>query len=391
MDINSQTDKKHSLSAEGTTRKKYGNYNVYGDDIGYHPTEDSAPFQETSMPVNESVTEIEPIDIEFSRCEKCGVAILDEDRLCIHCYRKKVTITVVLFIVAWIAIAVLTDVLFGEAYTFGSIFWFVLLPYLIRKDRFINKRRLYHSIPVTPEELTREIIRNPEFADKIKKEYGFDDNLKLNNEFLVTPVQKEIYKKLKKCKSNLLSEYPKYLYFVNGALPTDTIYINTTVTTDVKVPSTNATPISVGYGSDSQVSRNYKKSFVAVIIALVIVSTTSVATIVHQQTIIQEQKTSYAELEKSYDDISKTYSNLKNNYNELENEYDSILDEYKFYHYYAVCVDENDRYYHYYKCDRFDDSYFWIYNLEAAESKGFNPCPVCRSSFSYYSGGEGVD
>ncbi len=52
--------------------------------------------------------------------------------------------------------------------------------------------------------------------------------------------------------------------------------------------------------------------------------------------------------------------------------------EYNFYKKYAVLIDKNSKKYHRYGCTDFDDSYFWIYNVAAAEQKGYTACPKCN-------------
>jgi len=62
---------------------------------------------------------------------------------------------------------------------------------------------------------------------------------------------------------------------------------------------------------------------------------------------------------------------------EYQDKYNNLLSDYNFYYSHAACVNENSNYYHKYDCNKFDSSYFWIYNTEAAELKGYSPCPYC--------------
>ena len=56
----------------------------------------------------------------------------------------------------------------------------------------------------------------------------------------------------------------------------------------------------------------------------------------------------------------------------------SIKKEYNFYHDYAVIVPTEDDSYHRYGCPNIDENdSFWIYNINAAESRGYTPCPEC--------------
>lgn len=156
-------------------------------------------------------TNVKPIN----KCEKCGCEILDGDRLCIHCYKKRVIITSIIFSTLWISTAVITSILFETAITFGIWwFWFILFPHLIKKERYINKRKMYFSIPVTLEELAPKLRHNPEVLSKFRKKYKLDDDSEFNAKYFVLYVQDHIYKDLNRCKSNVLADHPGYLTFV---------------------------------------------------------------------------------------------------------------------------------------------------------------------------------
>lgn len=49
-----------------------------------------------------------------------------------------------------------------------------------------------------------------------------------------------------------------------------------------------------------------------------------------------------------------------------------------FFDTYAVMVNSGSKKYHKYGCSDFDESYFWIYNIEAAEDKGYYACSKCH-------------
>lgn len=158
-------------------------------------------------------TNVKPIN----KCEKCGCEILDGDRLCIHCYKKRVIITSIIFSTLWISTAIITAILFETAITFGIWwFWFILFPYVIKKSRYINKRKMYFSIPVTLGELAPKLKYNPELLTKYRKKYGLDEDSGFNSKYFALYVQNHIYKDLAHCKSNILAEYPEYLKFVRG-------------------------------------------------------------------------------------------------------------------------------------------------------------------------------
>jgi L-lactate permease len=43
----------------------------------------------------------------------------------------------------------------------------------------------------------------------------------------------------------------------------------------------------------------------------------------------------------------------------------------------VMVEDDNTGWYHKYECHRFKGNDFWVYNAEAAESLGYEPCPFC--------------
>lgn len=69
----------------------------------------------------------------------------------------------------------------------------------------------------------------------------------------------------------------------------------------------------------------------------------------------------------------------------LEGEIDDLEDEkwdnwakLYFFDTYAVMVNSGSKKYHKYGCSDFDESYFWIYNIDAAEDKGYYACSKCH-------------
>lgn len=111
---------------------------------------------------------------------------------------------------------------------------------------------------------------------------------------------------------------------------------------------------------------------------------------VYQHTKIEETQAVVAEISTLLADVTKTRDTLKNNLVsltedvvELRWEYDHQTYEYDFSHDHACIVYEGNSYYHrydHYERSRFlykDLAHFWIYNTEAAESRGYKPCPDC--------------
>lgn len=92
-----------------------------------------------------------------------------------------------------------------------------------------------------------------------------------------------------------------------------------------------------------------------------------------------------ADLEGQVSSSESTIFSLKNQIGELNDEVDELRDEnwdnsfkIEFFDKYAVLVNENSRKYHKYGCEDFDTSSFWIYNINAAEDKGYYACPECH-------------
>lgn len=85
------------------------------------------------------------------------------------------------------------------------------------------------------------------------------------------------------------------------------------------------------------------------------------------------------------DYLSERKENLQSQVNRLEDKVSDLESENRkdsralnFYKEYASLVNENTKKYHTYGCDDFDASSFWIYNINAAEQKGYYACPKCH-------------
>jgi hypothetical protein len=63
--------------------------------------------------------------------------------------------------------------------------------------------------------------------------------------------------------------------------------------------------------------------------------------------------------------------------------YGEIGDEYRFLHKYAVVVTTAGKKYHHYGCYHIEDRQFYIYNIAAAEAKGYTPCLDCIEESEY--------
>ena len=66
-----------------------------------------------------------------------------------------------------------------------------------------------------------------------------------------------------------------------------------------------------------------------------------------------------------------------NGYNKGYTYYEEIKDEYLFFHRYAVITTTTGKKYHRYGCYHIKGRSFYIFNIEAAEGRGYTPCLDC--------------
>lgn len=94
------------------------------------------------------------------------------------------------------------------------------------------------------------------------------------------------------------------------------------------------------------------------------------------QSEISKSKSNEAEYEDTIASLRAYNLDLIFSQTEYENKA-NFLDEHI-----VFVVDDGTYTYHTYDCEHFkNSSSFWAYNLEAAESKGYTPCPYCSSKF----------
>ncbi len=78
---------------------------------------------------------------------------------------------------------------------------------------------------------------------------------------------------------------------------------------------------------------------------------------------------------------SREKNSYRYDYSELKEDYDSLKYEYDFYYDNAAIVDRtndvDDGYYHKRDCEKCKFDRFRIYNINAAEVEGYDPCPEC--------------
>ena len=87
-----------------------------------------------------------------------------------------------------------------------------------------------------------------------------------------------------------------------------------------------------------------------------------------------------SEYEYKLNDLQYNYDSLLDEYDILSYDYNSIYDEYDFYNSYAVVVSSvAGEKYHRYSCYHVRDfSEFYIFNYNAAQSQGYEPCSECN-------------
>jgi hypothetical protein len=303
-----------------------------------------------------------------NKCETCGCEILDGDRLCNSCYKKKVVMLFLIFFLAWIGTAAVTALLFQTPITFGiSWFWFLLFPYFTKKSKYINKRRMYNSVPVTLEELIKKLANEHQYSDEYEKYFQNKDHLDIDLSSLppsfVNHIQDTIYKKLPKCKTNKLTELPNCNLFVCNGSTTTADLLNT--------DNIHITPATARTNS-------FKKApFITSIVVLCFAVAGVSAFSVYQYAEFKNLTSDYTKLQEEYDSLSAKYDDVIDEYSETQRNMVEARMELEKYQKYAVFVNEGSNYYHTYKCPLQKGS-FWIYNINAAESRGYSPCPICR-------------
>ena len=89
----------------------------------------------------------------------------------------------------------------------------------------------------------------------------------------------------------------------------------------------------------------------------------------------QVKETEYVQVE--LDVAKENYEQIKNQYSNVRSERNEMRSELNFWKDYAVVVTEHGEKYHTYGCQYVEGREFWIYNVEAAISRGYEPCSVC--------------
>ena len=153
----------------------------------------------------------------------------------------------------------------------------------------------------------------------------------------------------------------------------------------------NTTKICTGCGKKYFKGISLNKMSVSIIILTVIIAVLSFVCVLqfinkeeafHQITDLKQQlgtkESTINILEMKNKNYKEEISGLEQEIDELELDNLVIRMNLEFYRTYAVLVNENSKKYHVYNCEDFDESSFWIYNVDAAEQKGYYACPKCH-------------
>ena len=84
------------------------------------------------------------------------------------------------------------------------------------------------------------------------------------------------------------------------------------------------------------------------------------------------------ELQAQAEKWEENYNKMKASRDSYRDRFNATVDELDFWGDYAVIVTENGEKYHTYGCQYIKGRSFWIYNVEAAISRGYEPCSVCE-------------
>lgn len=123
-----------------------------------------------------------------------------------------------------------------------------------------------------------------------------------------------------------------------------------------------------------------KFSVTVIIMSLVILALSALCVLqyINTQTATSELQAEVSRLEQQVKSKDSTIKTKDAKIKQLEDEKWDNYFELQFYDNHAALVDQHSKKYHKYGCDDFDSSYFWIYNIEAAEDRGYYECSKCH-------------
>ena len=117
--------------------------------------------------------------------------------------------------------------------------------------------------------------------------------------------------------------------------------------------------------------------FIFILVLIIFAAVVSALFIQEQNKSIELQNQIY-ELDSEMSRLEKQYSMVKNARDNVIKTRDLMKEELDFWQNHAVIVTEYGEKYHTFGCQYIKGSSFWIYNSEAAKSKGYEPCSVCK-------------
>ena len=172
--------------------------------------------------------------------------------------------------------------------------------------------------------------------------------------FIMNDVQNKVYAKSKKVK-NIKTKFCKHC---GSAID-------------------NKTKVCSGCGKKYFKGIRFNKFSLTVLIlslALVVCSALNI----YQYANVQILQSEINDLEEDISANQITMAQLRDNISDLYVEKWKNSSKLDFFDEYAALVNSGSSKYHTYDCDDFDISSFWIYNVAAAEDKGYYACPECH-------------
>ena len=128
-------------------------------------------------------------------------------------------------------------------------------------------------------------------------------------------------------------------------------------------------------GNTEKPKKKIKTMFVFILVFIIFIAVCLLFVQEHNKSVefqnqIYELEWEVNRLERLYNTASAARDNAIKTSNSMKEELD-------FWQNYAVIVTEYGEKYHTYGCQYIEGKTFWIYNIDAAKSKGYEPCSVC--------------
>ena len=345
---------------------------------------------------------------KINYCQNCGEKIFDKDKLCTHCINKKknwATVGIILgYILLYFLLAYATFYIFKtESYTFGTLFTFILLPFIVKKARKsidkkynIQQRRVLNGIPCTLNECVDILYTN----EKLLLNMCDELNIKTSNEpedsnQLKVIVKGKYYNTLPLARTNCIKDYPMYLYYFKSDKHFSSLQdVKIDFTVDVmnkkisspKVQESVRRPSSAPIIHSASSTQNNKsdlsskktknKSPVITRIMCALLSVTLIASMIglvyqHNRIITQQEK-----IDTQQDQIEQLSRSVEVNREYYKEYYDDAM-AYQSYKFRSVFINPNDKYYHKQSCIICNDDTCRFCDFILARQLGYEPCPYC--------------